>query len=275
MPRAIGMKMQSKRSRVAAIDGIRGALALVVVAWHVAARFHIDWLLLPANLAVMMFFILSGCVLTRGWDGRYGVFLLRRFVRLWPVYAFCLYVGYFVADVQPVWTEFFWYPYIGPNSTPAIDPPIWSLFLEAWTMPFMPRIVWSGSANPFRAALAMVVLVAASLFDARILVGALFVFGAFAARWEYRNRLLESALPQWLGQISYSLYLTHWIVIELGVRAMGPWGAVLALPPVFVVAWVVWWSIERPSISASRWLGRAVVHSSKYPLPILGTDSFE
>ena len=76
-------------ARVAAVDGLRGLLAVVVLAWHVAAPFGLAWLLPAANLAVATFFVLSGYVLTRGWDGRYGVFLIRRFLRLWPVYAAC------------------------------------------------------------------------------------------------------------------------------------------------------------------------------------------
>jgi len=98
-----------------------------------------------ANFAVGLFFVLSSYVLTRSWEGRFGVFLARRVLRLWPVYALCLAAGYIIAGVPPVWSEFLWYPLIGPNDQPAINPPVWSLFLEVWAMPFMPLIVWSSS----------------------------------------------------------------------------------------------------------------------------------
>src|SRR5476651_918992 len=117
----------AKRSRVAAIDGLRGLLALVVLAWHALAPLGAMWLLISANLAVGMFFVLSGYVLTRGWDGRFGIFLMRRFVRLWPVYALCLGAGYLIAGVHPVWSEFLWYPLIDAYAKPLIDPPAWSL----------------------------------------------------------------------------------------------------------------------------------------------------
>jgi peptidoglycan/LPS O-acetylase OafA/YrhL len=94
-------------ARVTAIDGLRGLLAVVVVAWHVCVPFGINWMLIPANIAVGLFFVLSGCVLTRGWEGRFALFIVRRFLRLWPVYALCLAAGYIVAGVPPVWSEFF------------------------------------------------------------------------------------------------------------------------------------------------------------------------
>jgi peptidoglycan/LPS O-acetylase OafA/YrhL len=242
-------------SRVAAIDGLRGILALVVVGWHIGARFHFEALVIPADIAVAIFFVLSGYVLTRTWDGRFGLFLLRRFVRLWPVYAVCLAAGYYVAGVRPLWTEFFWFPYIDPNANPAIDPPVWSLFLEAWAMPFMPVIVWCGSGGPRRAGAAMVGALVGELVDVRIAVGALFIFGAFVARTQFRNRLLETPVAQLLGRISYSLYLTHWIVLELAVRACGPWGSVVFLPIAVAVAWLVWRLVEQPSIWLSRYVG--------------------
>jgi peptidoglycan/LPS O-acetylase OafA/YrhL len=252
-----GVEQVDKGSRIAAVDGLRGMLALVVVVWHIGGPLGATWLLMPANLAVAMFFVLSGYVLTRGWNGRFGVFLARRFIRLWPVYALCLGAGYLIAGIHPVWSEFLWYPIIGANTKPFIDPPIWSLFLEAWAMPLMPIIVWAGSGATTRAALCMFALILAALAVPEISVGVLFVAGAFLARAHFRNRFFESAVPQWFGRISYSLYLTHWLVLTLATRAYGPWSALAALPAVFVVGWLVWWGVERPSIWASRRLGRA------------------
>ena len=114
---------------------MRGLLALVVVVWHMCSPFGAPWLLAAADLAVGMFFVLSGYALTRGWTGNFPAFLVRRLVRLWPVYALCLGAGYVVAGVDPVWSEFLWYPIIRVDANPAIDPPVWSLFLEVYMIP--------------------------------------------------------------------------------------------------------------------------------------------
>jgi peptidoglycan/LPS O-acetylase OafA/YrhL len=250
-------KSQSAPARVAAVDGLRGLMACVVLAWHALTPFDVSWLLMAANLAVALFFVISGYALTRAWDGRFGVFIVRRVSRLWPVFALCLGAGYLVAGVQPVWSEFLWFPYIGPNDTPAIDPPVWSLFLEAWAILFMPLIIWAGGASWARALAGVLVGVVALLLlhDGRLMVAPLFVLGSYLSRFEIRNRLLEGPAPQWLGKVSYSLYLSHFIVIALAIRAFGPWGGVLAVPAAFGVGWLVWRWVERPSILLSRRLG--------------------
>ena len=242
----------ARPDRVAAIDGLRGLLAVVVLAWHACERLGVNWMLVFANIAVGLFFVMSGYVLTRGWDGRFGLFLVRRFVRLWPVYALCLGAGYLIAGVHPVWSEFFWLPYMGPNASPAIDPPIWSLFIEAYAMPLMPLIVWAGAASGLRAGLCMAAAAAVGLAVPQVSALPLFMGGAFLARTAWRNRLLEYALPQWLGRVSYSLYLSHFLVLELAVRVLGPWGGVAAIPVAFAVGWLVWLAVERPSIRLSR-----------------------
>jgi peptidoglycan/LPS O-acetylase OafA/YrhL len=257
-PAALASAARSGPARVAALDGLRGLLAVVVLAWHVCEPFRVGWMLSFANVAVAAFFLMSGYVLTRGWDGRFGLFLARRFLRLWPVYALCLGTGYWIAGAPPVWSEFFWYPYIGPNASPAIDPPVWSLCLEAYAMPLMPLIVWAGAASGLRAAACMAVAAALGLAVPQVSVVALFIAGAFLARVEWRNRVLESFVPQWLGKVSYSLYLSHFLVLALAVRAFGPWGGVAAVPVAFAVGWLVWLAVERPSIGLSRGLARAV-----------------
>lgn len=253
-----------RTKRIPAVDGLRGVLAVVVLSWHAFGPLGAPWLLLPADAAVGFFFLLSGYVLTRGWNRQLGVFLVRRFARLWPVFAICLGTGYLIAGVQPVWSEFAWYPLIGADTKPSIDPPVWSLFIEAWTMPLMPLIVWVAAASAIRVALAIVVVgtigfvAHATVFGPVLLVTPLFIGGAYLAPLTYRSRIFESTIPQWLGRISYSLYLTHWLVLRLATQAFGVWGAIAALPVVFAVAWLVWWGVERPSIAASHTIGKAV-----------------
>ena len=248
--------------RVGALDGLRGVLAVVVLAWHVVYYFSINWMLFPALFAVVCFFVMSGYVLTRSWTGHYFSFLLRRFVRLWPVYATCLIAGSIIAGKQPIWTEFFWYPFLGPNDPHSVDPPMWSLIVEAWAMPLMPLIVWAGTTSTMRTALALLAVIALGTFYAPAFLPLPFIAGAFLSKVDFNNRWLESSVPQWLGKISYSLYLSHVLVLTLFVRFLGPWGSVIAIPFVVFVAWIVWFGIENPSISLSRRTGALVRNAS-------------
>jgi peptidoglycan/LPS O-acetylase OafA/YrhL len=239
-------------ARLPAVDGLRGLLALVVVLWHATEPLQGNALLVPANLAVCGFFVLSGYVLTRGWDASLPEFLVRRFVRLWPAYAVCLTLAFAVAGAWPQWTLYAWWPVVSP----AVDPPIWSLCVEAVAMPFMPLFVLAGRGRP--------VLVAAALAAGAMALGAhwrvgyatFFVAGAFLSRWAFRNRWLESPIPQALGQISYSLYLSHWILMSAARSIFGPWGALMSVPLAFPLAWALWRAVEAPSIEASRALRR-------------------
>ncbi len=237
------------------MDGLRGLLALLVLCWHVTERLGLKALYLPSQGAVVCFFILSGYVLTRGWDGRYLPFLARRFVRLWPVYALTLAIGYFAAGVWPQWSQFLWYPLLSPNAKPEIDVPIWSLRIEAWAMLFMPFFHWSGTGKPWRALVALIAIDVASGYYSKLDFGMFFVIGAYLSRWTFRSRFLESALPQALGRVSYSLYLSHWIVFSVADRAFGRVGVIASIPLAFAIGWAIWRGLERPSISWSRRCG--------------------
>ena len=238
--------------RLPAVDGLRGLLALVVLSHHLLVRFGGTWLFKPSDLAVCGFFTLSGYVLTRSWDGRFGLFLARRFLRLWPVYALCLAVGYAIAGVSPVVSQFFWFPVLTANAKPEIDPPIWSLCIEAWAMLFMPFFVWAGTGKPWRAIVGAVATYAAGYLYLKLNFGLFFIAGAFLSRWEFRERFLESPIPQWLGRVSYSLYLSHWLVFALAWRLFGDIGLIASLPIAFATGWLVWRYVEMPSIRLSR-----------------------
>jgi peptidoglycan/LPS O-acetylase OafA/YrhL len=204
---------------------------------------------------------MSGFVLTRSWDGRVGLFMARRFVRLWPVYALCLGFGYLIAGIHPAWLQFLWYPLITADALPKIDPPIWSLGIEAYAMPLMPLIVWAGAGSLSRAAAPTLALLTLGCFCnhsafGQYLMGlSFFILGSFLSRSNVRNRFLESKAPQWLGRISYSLYLSHWLVFALAIRFLGPWGAPCAIPAAFLVGWLVWRLVEKPSIQTSHRVG--------------------
>jgi peptidoglycan/LPS O-acetylase OafA/YrhL len=250
--------------RVHALDGLRGILAVVVVADHTAVELGSAALGAAASVSVAVFFILSGLVLTRAWDGHFGRFLARRFLRLWPVFGCCFIAGSLLAGLSPITPELLWVPW------PVYDanircPPTWSLFIEAWSAFAMPFFVWSSRGGLFRSLGAMAACVAVAVawwphnlaFRAFLCYLVCFVIGAALSRKTLRNGFLESPAPQFLGRISYSLYLSHWLVLRGATAAWGMAGTILAIPAVFAVAWLTWRVVERPSIALSRRIGAA------------------
>src|SRR5262245_6556389 len=92
--------MLPRGTRVIEFDGLRGFLALWVFAYH-AGTISGDWNSLPQSFrsiaggshAVDVFMILSGfaiATLVRDRPEPYGLFIARRFLRLFPVFFICL-----------------------------------------------------------------------------------------------------------------------------------------------------------------------------------------
>lgn len=237
------LSIAAPRQRIGALDALRGVLALVVVADHALLLRGSGALLLPARLAVLTFFVMSGYVLARAYQGRPAGFLARRLVRLWPLYAACLLAGHsiFGAPVAP--GEWIWSP-TALHGLPAANEPGWTLFMEAWAAPLMPALAVLARRYGRAAVLLPAGAVPLMLLDDRLYFVALFAAGAAATQWDIVWPQVTSRAMQFLGDISFSLYLTHAIVL----RALGVWGLVLVLP----VAWLAWAAIERPSMWLSR-----------------------
>jgi peptidoglycan/LPS O-acetylase OafA/YrhL len=78
-----------------------------------------------------------------------------------------------------------------------------------------------------------------------------------ALQSDVHQRLLTSVVPQWLGRIAYSLYLTHALVIVALVYTLGDVigaPAAIVVSPLFALAFaeMFYRLVERPAIDAGH-----------------------
>lgn len=125
--------------RLECLDGLRGVLAVYVMAGHMAPFAAVpDWVQRPLShggAAVDVFFILSGLVILRSLESRrFAVrpFLLARAARTLPVYLTMLAVG---IAVQALPVSFAAMPWIGPDS------PAHGIWAEGWPRYWAAEIV--------------------------------------------------------------------------------------------------------------------------------------
>jgi peptidoglycan/LPS O-acetylase OafA/YrhL len=249
-------------ARLPSLDGARGLLALVVLLAHFAALAGYPQGLTFAKLSVLGFFLISAYALTVSWREGYAAFLAKRFVRLWPAYAVAMAVGVRLTGLALPWHDYFWIPFRPANDYFPQDPVVWSLYTEVYAGLAMPLFVFAGRRHATALA-ACAALGALAFWRSDFGLGLFFVLGAWAApRWRFNFAWLNSAVPQALGRISYSLYLIHTAVLVY-CRHFAPeiW-LVIALPLAMGVATLFYATIEAPSVTASRWVGRMRLQSA-------------
>ncbi len=95
-----------------------------------------------------------------------------------------------------------------------------------------------------------------------MIYGVFFFAGAWLSRFTPQCALLETAVPQWLGRVSYPLYLCHWpILFGLGLSL---WASI---PLAFLVAVVLTETVEKWSIRASREVPQFSLNRGTLPEP--------
>jgi peptidoglycan/LPS O-acetylase OafA/YrhL len=81
------------------------------------------------------------------------------------------------------------------------------------------------------------------------------------------QRLLQHPAAQWLGKISFSLYLVHVPLLATLAYTLGDgtWWLVgaLGVPGSLLAAWAFHAGVERPSHRLARWIGRLVVSAPR------------
>jgi peptidoglycan/LPS O-acetylase OafA/YrhL len=162
--------------RIRSLDSLRGIAAVIVVVQHImlclpdASRENLRYINLPLLLggrfAVMLFFVLSGFVLAlpyfAGTSAAYGPYLVRRFCRLYPPFAFAVLVsallcylfgGVSLPGLSDWLTEAWGSPVTSGalashlvmtgihRSSIRLDGPIWSLIIEMRISIIFPLLV--------------------------------------------------------------------------------------------------------------------------------------
>jgi len=118
-------------SRLAGLDALRGIAALIVAASHFNALVLGGPYIEAASLSVDFFFMLSGFIMARTYDGRMPRrFLVLRAVRLWPAMALGVVAGALLApQLWPLLPfALLFLPTL--NGMFPFNPPAWSLFCE-------------------------------------------------------------------------------------------------------------------------------------------------
>jgi peptidoglycan/LPS O-acetylase OafA/YrhL len=178
----------SSPARVAELDGLRGVAILSVMLFHYAQEtgplhsfarvFLMGW------IGVDLFFVLSGYLITgilldsAGRPSYYRNFIIRRALRIFPLYYACLglcgILAYYPGPFQ--WRDFFrstgWYlAYIGnvkvflENAWPrmAMLTPLWSLQVEEQFYFTFPLLVWALKRKTLARVLAAAVVLALAI----------------------------------------------------------------------------------------------------------------
>lgn len=129
-------------SRLHGLDALRGIAALLVFASHVAGYFELPWSLPAQARSVDLFFVLSGYVLARTYEGRMppaSQFLRLRYRRLVPVAAVGTAIGAAVvlangasigATLATLGVMLLFLPALWEGNLFKLNTPVWSLFIE-------------------------------------------------------------------------------------------------------------------------------------------------
>jgi peptidoglycan/LPS O-acetylase OafA/YrhL len=167
--------------------------------------------------------------------------------------------GYALMREPPSLAQFMWLA--GAVNKPEADIPAWSLVVEIWAMPFMPLFVWIARRSGWWLALSLLATgLCAYYVYGLAFYGIFFFIGAWLSRFDIEIRPLKAPFAQFLGRISYPLYLCHYPIIHfLGLPL------IIDIPLSIAVAAVLAETIEVWSIRASRLVLRDVHHLDGVP----------
>ncbi|MFT3966854.1 MAG: acyltransferase [Sphingobium sp.] len=285
---AAATKPGAARPVYAALDGLRGIAALLVVLYH--AEFVMGFALVPNGyLAVDLFFAISGVVIAHAYDARLsaglgtGRFAMMRILRFWPLYLLGLVLGLAAKLAQAAagdphamapWEmgasfllNALFLPALFPtygNVLFPLNPVSWSLFFEllvnilyACFLPLLSRrtVGWlallSGAGFAVAAALHGTTNVGWS--STQIWLGlARAVFSFSAGIWIVRAGIRAPSLPFWLLAGLVALFLC--VPVAPAARPWLTLGFILLASPA-IVALGMTASVPAAMMRVTAWLG--------------------
>ena len=196
--------MNSSPRRIPAYDSLRFLAAAAVLLAHARAMLDWQWTgiggrLADPNSAVVFFFVLSGYVLHRSWDGQrptlrtWTGFVVRRWFRIMPLYYVAIVLAMLVATMLPLadcpwfhdpasglttlhrdhadWRQWLAHALLIDPTMDAswLNPPVWTLRIEMQMAMIFPWLSWLvARCDLKRAALLLAVTVGAAVVIARM-----------------------------------------------------------------------------------------------------------
>lgn len=281
----------SAKTRVKALDGLRGGAALCVALMHYQGWFSTTHFLDFAYVAVDLFFVLSGVVIVMTYESRilagmsFAQFFGNRLARLYPLFFLTMLVGLFhayalvlagrsvpgvwsrVSDVASVVPNLLMQPSLNAEGAQALFPfdgPAWSVFAEVWIN--MAFFFWIRAGQRYlvpivatsAGCLVWLVLqrgnIDAGWGGAQILFGLVrAVMGFFIGVWIYRYRALLANVLQHIPPELIILVILLYPMLFSG-QSLRDLFVILILIP-FCVGCAMWgrsWILEN---NLMQWLG--------------------
>lgn len=207
--------------KLAHLEALRAVCALVVLLNHALTVFAVPepptlvrWVANCSTEAVLLFFLLSGAVITHSLALRprsTSAFIRDRLIRIYPVYAIAIglaaaavWISQANAQALPIWlaNALFLQSWTGsPFPLLELNRPLWSLPYEMFYYAVVALLLWRRDATAVLISALVVLLLALraqpTAAYALLLIGLAPAFFAGAAMVRYRQRLPE--LPLFLG----------------------------------------------------------------------------
>jgi peptidoglycan/LPS O-acetylase OafA/YrhL len=265
---------EHEKHHFAALDGLAGVAAIVVLAVHALDPFELDYLLPHAQLAVDFFFLLSGFVICCAYEQRLltnmttGDFVRGRLIRLYPLYIFGLICGFVIflarfyfknngLDINSIVafvSGFFLIPTSlvhneGWNSVYPFNFPSWALFFL-----LLINVIYLLIVARLSTRLLLTILLTSGL----VVVAQAYIMGGVIGGDHWDN--LVCGLGRVFFPFFCGVFLFRWYRARTDFKFSLP-GPVLALLLVAVMAWPV---------SRLNWVFESAVVLIIFPMLVIG-----